>query len=98
MVRTIHAVVKGRVRYKVAGLYRSHALKRQLELRLLEIEEIAQNNLLLAQKGKSFMAYSELDILSFENKWLQSIDSRLLGLEICLETRLLLIKALGGGF
>jgi Ca2+-transporting ATPase len=40
VVRTIHAVVKGRVRYKVDGLYRSHALKRQLELRLLEIEEI----------------------------------------------------------
>ncbi len=35
-VQAIHTAVKGRVRYKVNGLYHSEALKRYLESRLLE--------------------------------------------------------------
>jgi Ca2+-transporting ATPase len=34
MVETIHAVVKGRARYKVSGLYRSELLKRNIEVGL----------------------------------------------------------------
>ncbi|MFH1112890.1 MAG: HAD-IC family P-type ATPase [Pseudomonadota bacterium] len=40
MVREIHNAVKGRIRYKVQGLYRSETLKRDLESRLLNEEDI----------------------------------------------------------
>ncbi|MEH1840547.1 MAG: phosphatase PAP2 family protein [Nostoc sp.] len=41
-VQAIHTAVKGRVRYKVNGLYHSEALKKYLESRLLEEEIILQ--------------------------------------------------------
>ena len=40
MVRSIHAAVKGRVRFQIDGLYRSNPLKKYLEDRLAEKEEI----------------------------------------------------------
>ncbi|MBE9107294.1 phosphatase PAP2 family protein [Nostoc cf. edaphicum LEGE 07299] len=41
-VQPIHTAVKGRVRYKVNGLYHSEALKKYLESRLLEEEIISR--------------------------------------------------------
>ncbi|MCC5603606.1 phosphatase PAP2 family protein [Nostoc favosum] len=41
-VQAIHTAVKGRVRYKVNGLYHSEALKKYLESRLLEEEIISK--------------------------------------------------------
>jgi membrane-associated phospholipid phosphatase len=41
-VQAIHTAVKGRVRYKVNGLYHSEALKRYLESRLLEEKIISE--------------------------------------------------------
>ena len=41
-VQAIHTAVKGRVRYKVNGLYHSEALKKYLESRLLEEEIISR--------------------------------------------------------
>ncbi|MDZ8227905.1 phosphatase PAP2 family protein [Nostoc sp. ChiVER01] len=41
-VQAIHTAVKGRVRYKVNGLYHSEALKKYLESRLLQEEIISQ--------------------------------------------------------
>src|SRR5215475_2902964 len=40
MVQTIHAVVPGRARYKVTGLYRSQSLKKLLEGRLAKCSGI----------------------------------------------------------
>ena len=40
MVELLHAAIKGRVRYKVSGLYRSLALKRQIESTLSNIDGI----------------------------------------------------------
>ena len=40
MVRSIHAAVKGRVRFRIDGLYRSKTLKKYLEDRLAEKEGI----------------------------------------------------------
>jgi Ca2+-transporting ATPase len=40
LVRSIHAAVKGRVRFRIDGLYRSNPLKKYLEDRLAEEEEI----------------------------------------------------------
>ncbi len=42
MIQPIHTTVKGRARYKVNGLYHSEALKKYLELRLLQEEIIEQ--------------------------------------------------------
>lgn len=42
MIQPIHTTVKGRARYKVNGLYDSEALKKYLELRLLQEEIIEQ--------------------------------------------------------
>lgn len=42
MIQPIHTAVKGRARYKVNGLYHSEALKKYLELRLLQAEIIEQ--------------------------------------------------------
>ncbi len=42
MIQPIHTTVKGRARYKVNGLYHSEALKKYLELRLLQAEIIEQ--------------------------------------------------------
>ncbi|MEH2433998.1 MAG: phosphatase PAP2 family protein [Nostoc sp.] len=41
-IQAIHTAVKGRVRYKVNGLYHSEALKKYLESRLLEEEIISR--------------------------------------------------------
>lgn len=41
LVRAIHTAVKGRARYKIAGLYQQKALKRYLELGLSQEETIA---------------------------------------------------------
>ncbi len=41
MVQTIHVAVKGRVRYKVKGLYRSESLKNHIESRLSDKDEIS---------------------------------------------------------
>ena len=41
MVQTIHAAIKGRVRYKVKGLYRSEPLKNHIESRLSDRDEIS---------------------------------------------------------
>lgn len=40
MIKEIHNAVRGRIRYKVEGLYRSAPLKRRLEARLSEIDDI----------------------------------------------------------
>lgn len=40
MIRPVHTAVKGRVRYKVEGLYRSESLKRHIETGLLERGDI----------------------------------------------------------
>ncbi len=40
MVRSIHAAVRGRVRFRIEGLYRSETLKKYLEDRLAEKEGI----------------------------------------------------------
>ncbi len=40
MVKAIHASVKGRARYKIKGLHRSESLKKYIEFRLSEKEEI----------------------------------------------------------
>lgn len=42
MVQAIHASVKGRVRYKIKGLYRSESLKKHLESSLSEKEGISR--------------------------------------------------------
>ncbi len=42
LIRAVHTAVKGRVRFKVSGLYRSEALKRYIELRLSKLEFITQ--------------------------------------------------------
>jgi Ca2+-transporting ATPase len=42
MITAIHTAVKGRARYKVTGLYGSAALKRLLEVRLVEHAEIQE--------------------------------------------------------
>ncbi len=41
MVRVIHSAVKGRIRYKVQGLYRSETLKRDLESKLRREEDVS---------------------------------------------------------
>jgi membrane-associated phospholipid phosphatase len=48
MIQPIHTTVKGRARYKVNGLYHSEALKKYLELKLLQekiIEQVRANPL-----------------------------------------------------
>lgn len=68
MVQAVHAVVRGRARYKVNGLYRSESLKKLLESRLCEVEGIEQvsastltgNLLVLFNSGNTYA-----DIASF---------------------------------
>ena len=40
LVRKIHDAVKGRIRYKVQGLYRSEKLKRNLESKLRQEKDV----------------------------------------------------------
>ncbi|BAT52415.1 Phosphoesterase, PA-phosphatase related [Nostoc sp. NIES-3756] len=42
LIRAVHTAVKGRVRFKVNGLYRCEALKRYLEIRLSKLDIITQ--------------------------------------------------------
>lgn len=44
LIRAVHTAVKGRVRFKVNGLYRCEALKRYIEIRLSKSEIITQAN------------------------------------------------------
>lgn len=44
LIRAVHTAVKGRVRFKVNGLYRSEPLKRYIELRLSKSDIITQAN------------------------------------------------------
>jgi undecaprenyl-diphosphatase len=85
-VQAIHTVVKGRVRYKVNGLYHSEALKRYLESRLLEEEIISRasansytgNVLVIFHPDKSLNAIALLIqeiVLDYRKKASKSLGS-----------------------
>jgi Ca2+-transporting ATPase len=68
IVRTLHAAVKGRARYKIIGLQSSEGLKKYLELRLSEqkgVEQVRANSvtgnmLVCFQPGQSHSALAAL--------------------------------------
>lgn len=60
-------------------------------------EQVAFRSLTLAQKRVKNQLSSKLDVLEYEVEWLQTRDNSLQSLLACLEARLFLIRALGGG-
>lgn len=60
-------------------------------------ESVAMNSLEVARKRMQNQLNSKLDVLSYEIDWLQARDNTLQSLLACLQARLLLIRALGGG-
>lgn len=60
-------------------------------------EEVAKDSLEVARQRLKHELNSKLDVLSYENDWLQSKDIYLQALLSCSEARLNLIRALGGG-
>lgn len=64
----------------------------------IEAEKLAKNNIELSQLQIRQKLHSRIDLLSFENDWLQAGDSRIQAFQHCLQARLDLIRALGGGF
>ena len=61
-------------------------------------EQVAKDSFDLAQKRLANQLNSRLDVLNYENDWLQSRDIYLRSLLGSLEARLELFRALGGGY
>lgn len=64
----------------------------------LELEKIAKSNMELSRLQLKQKLISRVDLITFEDQFLQARDSSLLALQNSLEARLDLINALGGGF
>ena len=60
-------------------------------------EAVALHSVELARKRVQNQLNSKLDLLSYEIDWLQARDNTLQSLLACLQARLFLIRALGGG-
>lgn len=61
-------------------------------------EHIAQRNLELVLLRRQRTLSSKIDFLAIENELLQAMDTRLQAFFACLQARLVLIRALGGGY
>lgn len=74
-------------------------LKSTHELSLIakSSEQVAKESLEVVRQRQKHQLNSKLDVLSYENDWLQTRDIYLNSLLSCSEARLNLIKALGGG-
>jgi len=61
-------------------------------------ETLARKNYEQAHQRQQHALISRFDVLSSENDWLQAVDTRFQTFFACLQARLALIRALGGGY
>ena len=64
----------------------------------VEIEELAHVNLEYAKRRLQYTINSKIDVLAVENQWIQTQDAKYQSYLDCLQARLILFKALGGGY